>query len=280
MTTSSSSGDEAGQVPDNLPGLLSVTDLEVFERRMAYVRVAELEHDPAIADGDFTFETLREIHGWILQDVYPWAGQLRTTDTQAMGMAHCRPAFLADELHRVFGGITTDRPSHVDRESAIATTAHHWGELTGVHPFVDGNSRTQRVFFHRYLADARWDIDWRVVDAAAVHAARHVAMATTDSSFLAAELAPGVVRLGDTAPGSLAATQDTRDPARAVAVFRAMMMHRRAGGTAETFRAQAAAAGPMAGPSGQAAPSPPYRGRSEQSTSAPSRPDRPRGRGR
>ena len=280
MTTSSSSGDEAGQVRDNLPGLSSVTDLEEFERRMAYVRVAELEQNPAIAGGDFTFDTLRDIHGWILHDVYPWAGQLRSTDTQAMGMAHCRPAFLADELHRVFGGITTERPSPVDRESAIATTAHHWGELTGVHPFIDGNSRSQRVFFHRYLADAGWDIDWRVIDAAAVHAARHVAMATTDSSFLAAELAPGVVRLGDTAPGSLAATQDTRDPAKAAAVFRAMIMHRRAGGTAETFRSEAAAAGPMAGPSGQIAASRPYRGRGEQSTSIQSRPDRPRGRGR
>ena len=130
MTPSSSSGDEAGQVRDNLPGLSSVTDLEEFERRMAYVRVAELEQDPALAGGDFAFDTLREIHGWILQDVYPWAGQLRSTDTQAMGMAHCRPAFLADELHRVFGGITTERPSPVDRESAIATTAHHGGELT------------------------------------------------------------------------------------------------------------------------------------------------------
>ena len=149
----------------------------------------------------------------------------------------------------------------------------------GVHPFIDGNSRSQRVFFHRYLADAGWDIDWRVIDAAAVHAARHVAMATTDSSFLAAELAPGVARLGDTEPGSLAATQDTRDPARAAAVFRAMIMHRRAGGTAETFHTQTAAAGPMAGPAGKVI-SRPYRGRGEQSTSTQSRADRPRGRGR
>ncbi|WP_045825021.1 Fic/DOC family protein [Williamsia herbipolensis] len=273
--------DKAGQVPENLPGLSDAQELARFERRMAAIAVDDLERHPGLIAGQFDLPHLQAIHGFILREVYPWAGQLRTTDTQAMGMAHCRPAFLADELDRVFTGITTDRPSHVDRDTAIATAAHHWGELTGVHPFVDGNSRSQRVFFHRYLNDAGWDIDWRVVDAAAVHAARHVAMATTDSSFLAAELAPGVVRLGDAAPGSLAASQDTRDPARAVGLFRAMMMHRRAGGTGDTFSAQTAAAGPMAGPSGEVFVSKPYRGRGgEHTSSTQSRPDRPRGLGR
>ena len=270
--------DKAGQVPTNLPGLSDADELARFERRMAAIAVDDLERDPGLIAGDFDVAHLQAIHRYILREVYPWAGQLRTTDTQAMGIAHCRPAFLPDELRRVFGGITTDHPSHVDRDSAIATAAHHWGELTGVHPFVDGNSRTQRVFFHRYLNDAGWDIDWRVVDAAAVHAARHVAMATTDSSFLASALSRGVVRLGDAATGSLAATQDTRDPARAAATFRAMMIHRRAGGTAQTFTAQAAAAGPMAGPSGQGFVSKPYRGRGgEQTAATQSRPDRPRG---
>ncbi|WP_304051780.1 Fic family protein [Jatrophihabitans endophyticus] len=211
---------------------------------MATARVFQLEGDPTIAAGDFTFTHLQAIHRWILQDVYAWAGRPRTTDTQAMGMAHCRPAFLAGELERVFAAIAARRPSHVDRDDAIATVAEHWGELTGVHPFVDGNSRSQRVFFHRLFADSGWQVDWRVIDASAVHAARHVAMATTDSSFLAAQLAPGVTRGGDTPPGSLTATQGTRDPSRASGLFAAMMAHRRAGGNAGSFAAQLAAAGP------------------------------------
>ena len=131
MSSSSTTGDdEAGQVPDNLPGLTSVEALAEFERGAAAIRVGQLERDPSIAAGDFTFAHLQAIHQWILRDVYAWAGRPRTTDTQAMGMAHCRPEFLPAEIERVFAGIAARRPSHVDRDDAIAAVAEHWGELT------------------------------------------------------------------------------------------------------------------------------------------------------
>ena len=152
-----------------------------------------------------------------------------------MGMMHCRAEFLDGELRRVFTAIDRRRPSPDDRDAAIATVADHWGELTGVHPFRDGNSRTQRVFFHRYLQSAGWDIDWRHVDASAVHAARHVAMATVDSSYLAETLRPGADRLGHAPPRALSATEGARDTHRSADIFAAMLDHKRRGGTAATF---------------------------------------------
>lgn len=152
-----------------------------------------------------------------------------------MGMMHCRAEFLDGELRRVFTAIDRRRPSRDDRDAALATVADHWGELTGIHPFRDGNSRTQRLFFDRYLESAGWGIDWHRVDASAVHAARHVAMATVDSSYLAEALRPGVHRPGHTPPGALAATEGTRDVHRSADIFAAMIDHKRRGGTAATF---------------------------------------------
>lgn len=87
---------------------------------------------------------------------------------------------------------------------------------------IAGNSRSQRVFFDLMLREAGYPVDWARVDAAAVHAARHVAMRTLDSSFLAAELRPGVVPAAPTASLSVA---QARDAERAIELYRKMLAH-------------------------------------------------------
>lgn len=262
------SSGEAGPVPENLPGISDPQLFREFERGAAAIRIAELDVDPTLAAGDFDFAHLQRIHHYILKDIYRWAGQQRTNDTGAMGLVHCRPDNISHELDRVFRAIATDLPSSADPNAAAATAADHWGELTAIHPFADGNSRSQRVFFTRYLNAAGWDVDWMAINASAVHAARHVAMATVDSSYLAAELRPGVVPIGSAAPGSLARTQGRRDARTSVHLYDAMRAHKRAGLPTATFRAQTAAAGPLSTGSDQP---PAGRGR----TQAPPRSLRP-----
>lgn len=277
-------GDEAGSVLENLPGLTDFHQLQFYERRMAFARVVQLDADPSLAQGDFDFPHLQRIHRYILQDVYPsWAGQIRSEDTTAMGMAHCRPEFIPEQLRAVFGALQRQRPSMTDPDHAAVTTANHWGELTAVHPFRDGNSRTQRVFFTQYLRDASWDIDWTVVNASAVHAARHVAMATADSSFLAAQLRPAVVRAGTAPTGTLAATQGRRDDRTSVELYHAMRAHKRAGLPASAFRAAVAAGGPLAtgdGPGTRSQVSQKENPRPIRPSSVSSQPQSGRGRGR
>lgn len=239
------SSGEAGPVPANLPGISDPQLFREFERGATGVRIAELDRDPTLAAGDFDFAHLQRIHHYMLKDVYRWAGHQRTNDTGAMGLVHCRPDNITHELDRVFRAIATDLPSTTDPDAAAATTADHWGELTAIHPFADGSSRSQRVFFTRYLHAAGWDVDWMSVNASAVHAARHVAMATVDSSYLAAELRPGLVPAGTAAPGTLTRTQGQRDARTSVNLYHAMRAHKRAGLPTATFRTQWAAAGPL-----------------------------------
>lgn len=152
-----------------------------------------------------------------------------------MGMPHCRVEFLADETASVFRQTAACLPLGADAEEAVATVAEHWGELTARHPFRDGNSRSQRVFFDLMLREAGHPVDWARVDAAAVHAARHVAMRTLDSSYLASELRPGVVP--DAEAVSLSVAQE-RDAHRAIDLYGRMLAHRKTGAPAEDFRRQ------------------------------------------
>lgn len=228
---------EAGQVLPNLPGFTDARELAVFERRMAAYRIAQLSRDPLQVVGDFDFAHLQRIHRFILQDVYPWAGQLRTAgqNTTAMGLIHCRPEYLPNMIDTVFTQIAENRPSSADVDAAVATVAEHWGELTGVHPFQDGNSRTQRFFFTEYARESGWALNWNAIDDTAVHAARHVAMATTDSSYLAEALRPGIEPVTATSHSGADGAAAEKDASKSFTMYQQMRAHRRAGGTAAEF---------------------------------------------
>ena len=105
-------------------------------------RLSELESSRPLTV--FTRETLLATHAYLCGDVYPWAGTIRTSEVGAMGLAMCRAAYVDQELDRLFRRIEQSPPSAMDREAALRTVAEHWGELTIIHPFLDGNSRTQR----------------------------------------------------------------------------------------------------------------------------------------
>lgn len=49
------------------------------------------------------------------------------------------------------------------REQFIERLAYHYDQFNYVHPFREGNGRTQRVFWNRVARDAGWQLDWRAV---------------------------------------------------------------------------------------------------------------------
>src|SRR5437762_13076627 len=60
-----------------VPGLRNTEQLAAFEALNMAARAYELLQNPA--DGGFDLTHLKAIHRHIFQDVYAWAGELRTT---------------------------------------------------------------------------------------------------------------------------------------------------------------------------------------------------------
>lgn len=217
---------EASGVLRNRFGITDPEILAAVERAAAFQRVVQLEQHPI--EGRFDFAHLQAIHHHILQDVYDWAGELRTSDTGAFGFPHARPQFLRDELNRVFNQIATGPPSTTDRDAATDTIASHWSELTLVHPFRDGNSRSQRVFFDQMFRHSGWAVDWADVDASAAHAARHMSLYNRPD-YLADQLRHAVHPAAELAERNLSTTQGSRSSLEAAEHFQAMREHRAAG---------------------------------------------------
>src|SRR5438270_8973437 len=80
----------------NLRGLTDPRELDSFEARSTHRRLAELIEAPP--SGKFDTAHLKAIHRYIFQDVFDWAGQLRTVDISKGGHLFGRAAFLETAL--------------------------------------------------------------------------------------------------------------------------------------------------------------------------------------
>jgi cell filamentation protein len=155
--------------------------------------VAELEIRPV--EGDFDLRHLCAIHRRIFGDVYDWASAIRTVDI-AKGMYFCRCDAIESESRRIFGAIADGNYlASLSREPFIIRLAEHWGEVNALHPFREGNTRTQRVFFQQLARVAGWHIDWTRVDYAAFIKARYENLRTADAHALAEVLDPAICQV-------------------------------------------------------------------------------------
>jgi cell filamentation protein, protein adenylyltransferase len=126
----------------NIPGLRSQEDLERFE--IAATGRRFLEPLPA---GRLSLRHYQAIHCHIFQDVYAWAGRFRTVRIAKGDSMFCYPEHIPAEMRRVFGWLG-DQGFLRGRDSAAfaGSAAHFLAELNAIHPFRDGNGRTQLAF--------------------------------------------------------------------------------------------------------------------------------------
>ncbi|RRD44756.1 Fic family protein [Tessaracoccus sp. OH4464_COT-324] len=149
----------------NKVGARTKGELEQAEGDLSFARLIQLMENPPPATGDLA--EFCAIHRQLFQDVYPWAGEVRTVDIRKSdkGSACFMPValiprgsrFAAEELRREHGLKGLNRAGFVRR------LAHHYDQFNYIHPFRDGNGRTQRVFWNRVALDAGWQLNWHGV---------------------------------------------------------------------------------------------------------------------
>lgn len=166
----------------NLVGARTQGALDLAEGDLTYLRAVELQERPVRATGDL--DEFRAIHRQLFQDVYPWAGEVRTVDLRknvagaehflSVGAIDRGSMFAADELR------ADNMLRGMNRDQFIDRLSYHYDQWNYVHPFREGNGRTQRVFWNRVAADAGWQLDWRPIQGAVNDAACRAAAERRD----------------------------------------------------------------------------------------------------
>lgn len=150
------------EVLQNIPGIRDPQAASRFERRETLVRRRELERDPV--QGDFDLAHLCEIHRRLYQDVWEWAGQIRTVVISKGSSTFLHPS----RIEAAFDGIHEDlRHSALLKDSGIPDgdfvkqISDLWEKVNYVHPFREGNGRTQRAYLDQIAALSGRTLSWR-----------------------------------------------------------------------------------------------------------------------
>jgi cell filamentation protein len=149
----------------NLVGARTRDSLDDAEGSLSFARLVQLMDRPPKPTSDLV--ELRAIHRHLFQDLYDWAGQIRTVDIRKnvegaefflpSGMIERASVFAAGELHSENALRGLGRGHFIDR------LAYHYDQVNYIHPFREGNGRVQRVFWNRIALAAGWQLDWRPV---------------------------------------------------------------------------------------------------------------------
>ncbi|MBO0871817.1 MAG: Fic family protein [Pseudonocardia sp.] len=166
----------------NLVGARTQQELAAAEGALVFARVVEMADHPPRPTGDLA--ELRAIHHALFQDLFDWAGQLRTVDIRKSveGAQYFLPVSMIDRAASfAFGQLAEERTLRgMSRDQFIERFAHHYDQVNYIHPFREGNGRTQRVFWGRIAGAAGWQLDWRKVDGSVNDHACRVAAEQSD----------------------------------------------------------------------------------------------------
>jgi cell filamentation protein len=152
--------------------------LAQLEARITYMKAGLLLENPL--PGNFDFAHYKAHHRFLFEDIYDWAGELRDIDISKQGTAFVAADQIEEIGNAIFKRLTDNhfyanaKPKRFKREMA---DLYH--SINMLHPFREGNGRTQRAFFTALIRHLGYDISFGSIDKdllmiATIHAAHGV----------------------------------------------------------------------------------------------------------
>lgn len=145
-------------------GIININVLEQAERETTDRNslMIQKQHPP------YGLYTMIYIHRMLFSSLYQWAGEIRRvgiskTDTKSgMETRFCVPERIEAEASKLFRMLNKDfsQIKYWSLDEAADKLAYHYGELNILHPFREGNGRTQRILFEFIAEDIGYEIRW------------------------------------------------------------------------------------------------------------------------
>ena len=149
-------------------GIVGQDMLSRVEANFTAVRLSLIDQEGP--RGPFTYARLLATHHYIFQDAYSWAGQERTTELYKVSDVHgplhqfVPVGQLMRETERIFSALARDKDlRELDRTAFCERAARLLCDINQLHPFREGNGRTQRAFLGALSKEAGYEVSFDVV---------------------------------------------------------------------------------------------------------------------
>jgi cell filamentation protein len=143
-------------VIENKLGIENQAELNRAEEQLAKTRAKELIDTGKLEAIDIgTYKGLSEIHAYLFQDVYDFAGKLRTVNIAKGNFQFAPRMFLEQSLNYI------DKLPHNTFDEII----DKYSDMNVAHPFRDGNGRSMRLWLDCILMRNLGKIvDWNSIE--------------------------------------------------------------------------------------------------------------------
>ena len=146
----------------NKLGIRDEKKLSEIEAGITFAKAVMLEETPI--DDDFGFEHFKKIHEFLLCDLYEWAGQVRTVDISKKRTKFLDAAFIESIGTKCFAKVKDGYFENLSFYEFVKRIAEFYNDVNYIHPFREGNGRTQRIYFTQLIRYYGYDINFADVD--------------------------------------------------------------------------------------------------------------------
>jgi cell filamentation protein len=142
----------------NIPDIHEQEALDQFEQRAAALRLDEVIE--AMVGKPLNLALWQNIHRILFQDVYEWSGETRSVHLAKGKTVFAMPEHIKTQAGNLFDELDQDDIASLDSKSLIKRLSSYFGELNVLHPFREGNGRTQKLMFDEIARRASIAIHW------------------------------------------------------------------------------------------------------------------------
>ena len=147
----------------NKLGIKEDAGLAEAEAEIVSIRIAEWSRSPLV--NAFDFAHYKAIHAHLFGDLYDWAGQVRTADLSKRGTRFCPAQEIERRAELIFACLRQmDFLRGMEHGDFVEELTDFYCSTNELHPFREGNGRTQRLFLSQLARNAGYVLNFSEMD--------------------------------------------------------------------------------------------------------------------
>lgn len=137
--------------------------LKDLETTVTFSKITEYSLNPLF--NTFDVNHYRAIHKYLFEDIYDWAGEYRTVDMSKKGTSFAKAESIDELMTKCFARLQNNNCfQDLDFDGLVDSVIDFYCVTNMIHPFREGNGRTQRLFLTQLINLNNYSIDFSEID--------------------------------------------------------------------------------------------------------------------
>lgn len=137
--------------------------LKDLETTVTFCKITEYSLNPLL--NTFDVNHYKAIHKYLFEDIYDWAGEYRTVDMSKKGTSFAKTESIDELMTKCFARLQNNNCfQDLDFDNFVDSIVDFYCVTNMIHPFREGNGRTQRLFLTQLINLNNYSIDFSEID--------------------------------------------------------------------------------------------------------------------